>query len=166
MIKAAVFTAAVAASGISLADVKVIEDIDFKKIYIEGNVEVEITQGVDPSVSVRGSKSKLDPLPLRLRGDTLNLGRNDEGQQLKHLRYKVVASDLEAIELAGSGAVYVKPLKVDGLNLSLRGSGDLKVYDVDAEELVLTLAGSGNMQLAEMRVAGDTKIAQIGRAHV
>jgi hypothetical protein len=130
-----------------------VEGLEFDSVEVWGSAEVEITQGEEMHLRVRGSSSDLDKEPFFVSDNVLYLGRSMSGQRLdSHLKYKLTAVELREIALKGSGEIYVKPLQSESLRVLLEGSGDINLHKVTGTELEMVLAGSGSIQLAEAEV--------------
>jgi hypothetical protein len=161
------------------AEVKSVTDLAFTRVLLVGSNEVELTQGKDAALKIRGEEDELDPLPFILRDDTLILGIDQSGHSVQGVQYKVTASGLEALQVEGSGDAYVKPLAVGDLVVSLEGSGNIRMFDIQALDLEMRVMGSGALQAVDckarnarlnVRGSGDLQLgsieADVIRAHL
>ena len=147
------------------ADVKSVEQLEFTRVVLVGNNELEFTQADESILKIRGDGRKLNPVPFLLRGDTLQLGVNQDGHEVKRIKYKLSAPTLEALKVEGSGEAYIKPLLVADLVVAVEGSGDIRMYDVSAEQLEMRVAGSGAVQAVNV-VARDAKLTLKGSGDI
>lgn len=133
-------------SALASAAVVTVEGLEFSNVQLLGSSELEITQGEPNTLKVRGDEADLDPAPFVLEGDTLRLGVNSRGNAVGGVKFKLTASNLEELLLEGSGAVFVKPIVVGDLLVSVEGSGVIRMFDVEAADLEFRVAGSGALQ--------------------
>ena len=126
-----------------------IENLDIDAVVLRGSSELKISFGDETSLRVHGDDKELDKQPFFVRGNTLYLGYSEKGKRVKNVKYKLVAQDLNLIELDGSGTIWVMPVITDELRVELQGSGDIRMHSVEAAMLDVSLAGSGNIQLAK-----------------
>ncbi len=156
------FLCAMLVSLSSRADTQHVEGLEFSRVLIMGSAEVEISQGDVPELMVRGSESDLAKHPFFVDGDTLILGRSQKrGYDFGKLKFKLVVGDIDHLQLKGSGEVYVKPLTVEDLYVSVEGSGEIKLYGVRGRDLTIMVSGSGEAQAVDL-VGSDVKIVVSG----
>lgn len=139
-----------------------VEGLEFSRVLVMGSAEVEISQGEVPELLVRGSESDLDIQPFFVDGDTLVLGRSKkQHHDFRDLKFKLVVTDIDHLQLNGSGEVYVKPLTVEDLYVSVEGSGEIKLYGVSGRDLTIMVSGSGEAQVVDL-VGSEVKIVVSG----
>jgi hypothetical protein len=126
--------------------IKNVEQLEFRRVLLHGDNEVQIAQGDETTLKIFGDDDKLSPVPFKVKGDTLHLGVTANNREVRGIKFKLVAPVLEAIEVNGSGEAYVKPLQLGDLVVAVEGSGDIKMFDVIAEDLELRVSGSGTVQ--------------------
>lgn len=147
---ALVFLVCASFSAFVHAATRSVEGLEFDSVVVWGSAEVEITQGEAMHLRVRGSSEDLDEEPFFVSDNVLYLGRTASGHRLdSHLKFKLMAIDLEKIALKGSGEIFVKPLQAESLLVSVEGSGDINLHKVTGGELEMVVAGSGSIQLAK-----------------
>ncbi len=131
-----------------------VENLPMSRVTVRGAVEVEISQGEPARLLMRGPAEQLAQRPFIAREKLLVLGDSEQGSRadVSDVRYKLILPSLEALHMAGSGTVYVRPLVVDDLQVLLEGSGDLRLYGIDAggHALRLDINGSGDLEVAEL----------------
>ncbi len=156
------FLCAMLVSLSSRADTQQVGGLEFSRVLIMGSAEVEISQGDTPELMVRGSESDLEKQPFFVDGDTLILGRAQKrSYDFSDLKFKLVVADIEHLQLSGSGEVYVKPLTVEDLYVSVEGSGEIKLYGVRGRDLTIMVSGSGQAQVVDL-AGSDVKIVVSG----
>ncbi len=156
----------------SRAETVQVHGLDFGRILVHGSVDVEVSQGDEPELVIRGKNSDLEQHPFFTDGDTLVLGRNQQHHSnFGNLKFKVTVANLEQLQLHGSGDVYVKPLVVEDLYVSVDGSGDIKLFGVRGRSLILKVSGSGDIRAVtldaeevKLVVSGSGDL-QIGELH-
>lgn len=144
-------------STLAQAEVKSIEGLEFSRVQLKGSNELEITQGATTDLRIRGDEDELEPLPFILQGETLHLGVTRKGDSVSGVKYKLTTAKLEALELSGSGEIYVKPLAVGDLVLTIEGSGSIRLFDIQALGLEMRVYGSGELQAVDV-MARDTRL--------
>lgn len=137
------------------AETQRVEGLEFEQVLVYGNTEVEITQGEQAGLLVRGSSSKLEKEPFYVDGDTLVLGRSKRHRRagFSSVQFKLTVAEITHLQLKGSGDIYVKPLVLDRLYVSIEGSGGIKLFELDVPDLTMQMSGSGDLLAA--RVATD-----------
>ncbi|WP_439106419.1 GIN domain-containing protein [Congregibacter sp.] len=155
-----------------------VEGLDFDEVMVFGDAEVEINQGDEYLLQLRGPAEFLDSEPFYVKRDTLVLGarKNSRGKK-NRLRFRVVMPNLEELQVKGSGTVYIKPfvfdeprriaplkLSVDGsgeinafelvgssIEIDVEGSGDFRAVSIDVKDLEAVVSGSGNLFVETVR---------------
>ncbi len=128
------------------ADVTSVEGLEFVRVQLVGSNELEITQGDANALKIKGNDGQLNPPPFVLQGDTLHLGVTANGDRVSDVKFKLSTAAIKQILLMGSGDVFVKPLAVGDLLVSVEGSGKIRMFDVKAGALELQVSGSGGVQ--------------------
>jgi len=167
-----VFPARVA-HGEELATLRV-EKLPMTRVVVRGAVEVEIRQGEPAELLMRGPAEQLALRPFIAREKLLVLGDSAGASRadVSDVRYKLTLPSLEALQVAGSGTVYVRPLVTEDLQVILDGSGDLRLHGVDAggHSLRLALNGSGDLELVTLSAqalaislagSGDVRLGEV-----
>jgi hypothetical protein len=149
------------------ADTQRVEDLEFQRILVHGSTTVEITQGEDELLQLRGSSKDLEKQPFFLDGDTLVLGQSKAhpGKSFSDVKFKLTVARLEHLQLTGSGEVYVKPLEARDLHVSVEGSGEMKLFGVNGQDVTLIVSGSGEIQVVEL-VAQQLQIVLSGSGEI
>ena len=138
------------------------EVADFNRVRLETLGELSITRGDEASVGLEYSPKYEGVITTEVRGDTLIIGdnRNNMSQINRDvLRYSVAMSELEEVELGGSGDVTIGAFEAEDISLALGGSGDMTAEGLEVERLELALSGSG-----DVRVTGNADELTVGLA--
>lgn len=156
----AILLAAFPASGETLR-VEGLEGVS--RVQVFGGVEVEISQGLEAELLLRGKPNRLDPPPFYRSGDTLVLGRSADrpDSKVSGVQYRLTLAGLERLEVLGSATVYVRPLQSETLRVSLDGSADVRLFDVTSGRVHLAVRGSGDLQVAQLQ-ADDVNLSVRG----
>jgi len=141
-----------------------VEGVSFDEVLVLGSAEVEISQGDEIELQLRGSAQELERQPFFVKRDTLVLGVGSEQLSEKidkdagPLRFRVVMPSLEGLTLKGSGAIYLKPFVFDAPRsrsaptLIVNGSGEINAFDLQGNELELRVEGSGDIRVVSVDV--------------
>ncbi|TXS95226.1 DUF2807 domain-containing protein [Parahaliea maris] len=129
-----------------------VEGLKFDAVIVLGDVDVEISQGDDAELLLRGDQRDIDLHPFILDGDTLVLGSSREARSrdFSGVKFRLITPKLEHLELKGSGDVYVKPFESESLFVSAAGSGTVRLFEIKSDDTTLQLSGSGTIQLAKL----------------
>ncbi|MEE4145619.1 MAG: DUF2807 domain-containing protein, partial [Halieaceae bacterium] len=138
------------AGAVAHADITRVESLEFSRVQLLGSNELEITQGDANTLKIRGDKDDLNPPPFVVQGDMLRLGVTAQGDLVDDIKFKLSAANITQILLKGSGDVFVKPLSVDDLVVSVDGSGQIRMFDVKSADLEMQVTGSGGVQAVRL----------------
>lgn len=147
---AVIFLICALVSALVRADVKSVEGLEFSRVQLLGDNQLELTQDDDTVLKIRGDGSDLDPLPFVVQDDTLLLGVSSQRRKVDDVMFKLTTATLEALVVKGSGEAFVKPLVVEDLLVSLEGSGTIRMFDVQARKLEMRVLGSGVLQAVDV----------------
>jgi len=142
----------------------------FKAIDAQGSFDVYITQGANESVKVEAPGNIMERIRTEVSGGVLkiyNKNKSSEwnielfGSHKKVIIY-VVAKDLNAVNVSGSGDVYLKNgITTPALKLHVSGSGDLSGR-VQVKDLETSVTGSGDVRLAGNAISSDVHVSGSG----
>ncbi|HZY36786.1 MAG TPA: head GIN domain-containing protein [Mucilaginibacter sp.] len=127
----------------------------FHAIDVAGSYDVYITQGTTESVKVEAPSDMMSHIKTDVDNGVLRIyNKNDHfhwGDLWGHhqkIRVYVVAKDLNAISVSGSGdASFRDGIRANSLKLNVSGSGDM-TGRVEAKTLESDISGSGDMKLS------------------
>lgn len=140
----------------------------FSAVNVAGSFDVYITQGSTESVKVEASADEIDRIVTEVKGGTLKIytksssGFNWSWGSDKKRIVRVVAKDLNAISLTGSGDVYFKEgIRAQNLTVNLSGSGDI-TGKIEVQKLESSLVGSGDITLTGHANASTVRVSGSG----
>lgn len=147
----------------------------FCKIESYTSADIKFVQGKTSSVRIEGTKSLVDNLDVRQKGETLVITTKGRGIRFvgqSRLTVYVSSPDITSVylkgsgnfeaqsnidtdalnvELSGSGDVDLRNVLCDNISLRLRGSGDVKAQSVDCAAANLELSGSGDLDVKMLK---------------
>lgn len=143
----------------------------FSRIRLEGPFNLRVSKTGIPSVIVRADDNLLSLVSTEVEGNTLVI-RSRPGYSMRSrqpLLVMVGTDNLAAVDMRGSGAVWVQGVKGERFELQLSGSGDAKLSELDLHTLAVGLAGSGDITAqgrcddAQLSIAGsgDLRMAEL-----
>jgi hypothetical protein len=115
---------------------------------------VEIRQGSETDLEVRGPKERLDAQPFYVKGNTLVL--KSDGQ----LRFRLLMPELQRLKVKGSGTVFLKSFEFSKgqraaiPTLTMDGSGQINAFEIRGAGVELRVEGSGRFKAAAIDVDG------------
>ncbi|EAQ99482.1 GIN domain-containing protein [Congregibacter litoralis] len=149
-----------------------VEGLDFDQIVVLGDAEVEISQGKQVELQLRGPADYLDTEPFYVSDDTLVVGarkrRNKDDEQL---RFRIVLPYLEDLQVKGSGTVYLKPFAFDDVvgndpvTLTVDGSGEINAFDLSGVDVEIRVEGSGDFRAVSIE-AKDLEAVVAGSGYL
>jgi hypothetical protein len=144
-----------------------VENLPMTRVTVRGAVDVEISQGEPAELLMRGPAEQLAVHPFIAREKLLVLGDSEQDPRadVSDVRYKLTLPSLDALQLAGSGTVYVRRFAVGDLAVTVDGSGDARFFAVDGEDIRLAVNGSGDLEVVELRAA-DLEVIVAGSGDV
>jgi hypothetical protein len=136
------------------------------QIEQSGSVDVEVSIGDTPSLSVYGDDNLISHVHTEQSGDSLRIWTDGWYSTHNRLQVKLVTPNLNSLANNGSGDVTVLGLNggalrlnsngsgnirlngsIDSLNANVHGSGDLLASRLAARNIDLELVGSGDAKL-------------------
>ncbi len=143
----------------------------FKGVDVQGSFDVYITQGANESVKVEAPSDIIERIKTEVSSGVLkiyNKGKSSDwnfnlfGSSHKKVVIYVVAKDLNAIGVSGSGDVFFKGgITTAALKLRVSGSGDLN-GKVQVKELETSVSGSGDVHLIGSAASSDVHVSGSG----
>jgi putative autotransporter adhesin-like protein len=129
----------------------------FSQIHDDADLDVELVQGDEQSLSVSIDSNLQHSVRTRVSGDTLYLDlRENVDRMVSGPHVRITLPQLTRAELAGSGSMtlaFDEPTLALALDLS--GSGDLR-FEGNAAAVTAVLDGAGEIDLA-----GETRDVQL-----
>ncbi len=122
----------------------------FCKIESYTSADIKFVQGKKSSVRIEGTKSLVDNLDVRQKGETLVVTTKGRGMRIvgpARLTVYVSSPDITSVYLKGSGNFEAQSnIDTDALNVELSGSGDVDLRKVLCDNISLRLRGSGDVE--------------------
>ncbi len=128
---------------------------DYNQVAVAGWFDVELVDGDEGSLKIRGEENLLEYIKTEVKDDKLVI-KVKKGVNLKPSSWgsdggilvTVPVESISSVSLSGSGDVVSKTvLKADSFETKLSGSGDVSIK-VEADEVVASLSGSGDVDLS------------------
>lgn len=185
-ILAALFPLALAAAAADSRETRAVGD--FTEISLAAPIDVHVTQGAAPSLTLEGDAEALARIETFVEGSRLRI-RVKQGEKWgwkRKVTARVTARQIDALSISGSGDISAPALagaslavsiagsgdvrvggKVDGLTANISGSGDIRAGDLDAQSVKVSIAGSGDAtvrarQSLTVSVAGSGDVRYYG----
>lgn len=136
--------------------------LEFDRVIVVGDLEVEIRQETETELQVRGDAESLDERLFYVRDNTLVLGaragelRIRKGEQPTRMRVAMPA--LQELRLKGAGEVYLQPFQFRENSagswplIALEGSGRISAFALMGTALEMRVKGSGNVRVEQIEV--------------
>ena len=141
---------------------------DYDQIAVAGWFDVELVEGTEGQLSIRGESNLLEYIKTEVKEDKLVI-KVKNGVNLKPsswgkdggIHVTVPVEEVSSVSLSGSGDIVSDmTLKADDFSTRVSGSGDISL-SVEAETVEASLSGSGDINLSgqagsfEVRVSGS-----------
>ena len=130
----------------------------FQRVRVKGDFVVHILPQADaPQVFIQLPEELKEQLEVRVKGNALELAwaRKSRFQLPTQQRAElwVCASELEALEVFGSGLIQAEELEPSTTNfqLNVTGSGQIKLGQLQCQQLKADVTGSGQISIPELR---------------
>lgn len=130
------------------------------EVVMKARGTLHIVQGDDESLRIEGTKSAVESIRVRQRGDVLLIeNRADFDIDLFPLidwRYPgqvdiyLSIESIDAISLHGHGNVEMGNLNAENLHLGVQGHGEMKLGKVVSDKAYLTMDGHGDVRVQEI----------------
>ena len=138
----------------------------FNKIVLDGALDVEFSQASRGGVAIKGRKSIVENVKVKVKGQTLyiSLGEKDWFRVDRSEKSDIYVSspDLISVVMRGAGDFEAKNLlDTDTLNVELNGAGNIDFDRIVCDEAYLVVKGAGNLEVDKL-TANRTKIAMLG----
>ena len=138
----------------------------FNKIVLDGALDVEFSQASRGGVAVKGRKSIVDNVKVKVKNQTLYLSLDEKDwfrvDHSEKADIYVSSPDLISVVMRGAGDFEAKNLlDTDTLNVELNGAGNIDFDRIVCDEAYLVVKGAGNLEVDKL-TANRTKIAMLG----
>lgn len=138
----------------------------FNKVVLDGALDVEFSQASRGGVAVKGRKSIVDNVRVKVKNQTLYLSLDEKDwfrvDRSEKADIYVSSPDLISVVMRGAGDFEAKNLlDTDTLNVELNGAGNIDFDRIVCDEAYLVVKGAGNLEVDKL-TANRTKIAMLG----
>jgi hypothetical protein len=136
----------------------------FDRIRVDTFGEFIIEQGSGESLSIEAPRDYLRYIIAEVEGDTLVIStrRGFFGGPVRRAVFTIGVEELEAISLAGAGAIKIFTLDTDSLDVNLSGAGSIEIDDLNANRLDVNLSSAGAIIIAGKVDKQDVNISGVG----
>ena len=138
----------------------------FNKIVLDGALDVEFSQASRGGVAIKGRKSIVENVKVKVKNQTLYLSLDEKDwfrvDRSEKADIYVSSPDLISVVMRGAGDFEAKNLlDTDTLNVELNGAGNIDFDRIVCDEAYLIVKGAGNLEVDKL-TANRTKIAMLG----
>lgn len=138
----------------------------FNKIVLDGALDVEFSQASRGGVAIKGRKSIVENVKVKVKNQTLYLSLDEKDwfrvDHSEKADIYVSSPDLISVVMRGAGDFEAKNLlDTDTLNVELNGAGNIDFDRIVCDEAYLVVKGAGNLEVDKL-TANRTKIAMLG----
>lgn len=138
----------------------------FNKIVLDGALDVEFSQASRGGVAIKGRKSIVENVKVKVKNQTLYFSLDDKDwfrvDHSEKADIYVSSPDLISVVMRGAGDFEAKNLlDTDTLNVELNGAGNIDFDRIVCDEAYLIVKGAGNLEVDKL-TANRTKIAMLG----
>jgi hypothetical protein len=153
----------VAGSGTPLIDTRVVDG--FEHVVLTGEGSVVITFGDSEALLVETDDNLIELIETTVEDGALEIRTTDgvDIEPTNSVRYRITATDLVTVELAGAGSIDVEPWSADEPRVVLSGAGDISIQRLDAEILSVEHTGVGSITVDGDVREQDIVISGIGQ---
>ena len=154
---------ALAAGAAQAADRRESRDVaGFNSVSLAAPLDLDIVQGDKEGLVLEGDADEIAKIETVVEGGSLKIRmRERHWGQWSKLRGHLMARDLHALDIAGSGDIKSTQLRSGDFEISISGSGDVAIGTLAADRLRVSIAGSGDVNVAgkvdrtELSIAGS-----------
>ena len=138
----------------------------FNKIVLDGALDVEFSQASRGGVAIKGRKSIVENVKVKVKNQTLYLSLDEKDwfrvDHSEKADIYVSSPDLISVVMRGAGDFEAKNLlDTDTLNVELNGAGNIDFDRIVCDEAYLIVKGAGNLEVDKL-TANRAKIAMLG----
>lgn len=119
----------------------------FDRIEFRAFGTLEVVQGADESLAVRGDDNLLPRIDTFVEDGTLVIEIEEGIVPIPSdgFRYDVTVTDLEGLEVTGAGRIALDGFSGDRLEVDFSGAGDLDLVRLDVDVLDVSFSGAGSL---------------------
>ncbi len=144
-----------------------------RRLYFHALGDMTILQGEREGLEIEASPAVKERIRSQVRGNALEIRYeqdwldwlNPRFWNISPIRYTLTVRDLEAVDAAGLGNLYIPELSTQRLDLLHSGTGNVTVRKLAAEELIVRQAGLGNVEVEGRVSRQDVDLSGTGSYH-
>jgi hypothetical protein len=125
----------------------------FSGISLNASVQVIVSIGATPSISVSGPAEVVPLVLTTVHDDVLDITLKERVIFTKPVKVVITTPSLQAVNLSGSGSLNASGISGDSLNLNVSGSGAV-VAAGSVNTVNVAIKGSGNVDVHAVRAKG------------
>jgi len=120
----------------------------FNLVEIGGAIDAQVTAGPAFSVEVSGEPAAVALVITRVKGDTLEVTRENSSRSAGKVGVAIQLPVLHGIEVAGASAVVVSGLAGEGIRVGASGASRLTVTGTKGDHLAIDASGASHVDIA------------------
>lgn len=145
--------------------VRAIDEVTAVELKAPGDLTVQ--RGDTPSLTVTAGERSHERLTSEVRDGVLVLDMSKDWVSFgDDLKITLVVSELERIDVRGSGDVVADGVTGSELGIEINGSGDVEFDSVDADSVEVSVNGSGSVDVRGAAASADVSINGSGDVRV
>lgn len=144
----------------------------FSQLSLTGPMDIQIIQGDEEKLIIRGEAKFIDFVEPRIKDDVLIITLNKQANNASdvfsnssQIQLKLHVKTLTRVDNLGSGDVYFKNINSDTFALNVNGSGNAAFNTLQAKQFSVALAGSGDIKIVKL-MANDIQLATQGSGDI
>jgi hypothetical protein len=142
---------------------------DFDRVVFRGVGDLDITQGDQAEITIKGREDIVSRIETEVKGTTLHIELKkdwirwtDLNFESRRIFYNLSLKKLKGLDHSGAGVIESDQILTDSLKLKLGGAGSVSIDSLEAETLEVTLKGAGKISLAGKVIDQDIRLAGAG----
>lgn len=140
---------------------------DFNAVNFSSVGEVVIQQGERESLTIEAEDNVLPEIRTEVRDGTLHIEYAQENgwarvRPTQPIHFKLVVTNLNALNLSGAGEVTVQNLKAEEIQITLSGAGNLSLSGLEAATLICRLSGAGSVRASGKATRLEATLSGVG----
>lgn len=137
-------------SGNVVTDERAIDD--FEALELNTSANVTVRQGESSFLVIRGEDNIIDQIETVGRGNRLIIRNRNRGvmsilRNTRPVEITVTTSNLDEIDVSGSGNITAETINNRLMDVSITGSGDVTLDQVETETMDISISGSGDVDV-------------------
>jgi hypothetical protein len=124
----------------------------FKEVELKGVGNLSIRQADNESLTVEAEEDVLPKIRTKVEDNRLIIGSepNTPISTTEPINYKLTVTDLNALEVSGSGDVEAEGISINDLAVTISGTGDVEIIG-KADSQDVKISGSGDYEAGDLK---------------